>query len=237
MVVLSRSGSGRASREFAIGQKCRAQPRSMPHLVLLGDSVFDNARYVSKGHSVIEQLRNQLPAGWNATLLAVDGHVTSDVARQLERLPEDATHLLVSSGGNDALSHAYLLREPVRTAGEALNMFARVRRKFRGDYESMVSRLLRLNRRAAVCTVYDTIPNLGERALTGLSMFNELILRAAIAADIPVLDLRLVFNEESDYSAVSPIEPSAAGSAKLVQSILKMLSNHDFASKHTVVYT
>jgi hypothetical protein len=61
-------------------------------------------------------------------------------------------------------------------------------------------------------------------------------LRAAIAADIPVLDLRLVFNEESDYSAVSPIEPSAAGSAKLVQSILKMLSNHDFASKHTVVY-
>src|SRR5918996_5903451 len=92
--------------EFAIGRKCRAQPRSMPHLVLLGDSVFDNARYVSKGHSVIEQLRNQLPAGWNATLLAVDGHVTSDIARQLERLPKDATHLLVSSGGNDALSHA-----------------------------------------------------------------------------------------------------------------------------------
>ena len=208
----------------------------MPHLVLLGDSVFDNARYVSKGHSVIEQLRNRLPADWNATLLAVDGDMTSDVARQLERLPEDATHLLVSSGGNDALGHAYLLRESVNTAGEAMNLFAEVRRRFRRDYESMIARVIRLNRKAGVCTVYDTIPTIGESALTGLSMFNELILRAAIEAKIPVLDLRLVFSEESDYSAVSPIEPSATGSAKLVQSILKMLRNHDFASNQTVVY-
>ncbi len=35
----------------------------MNHIVLLGDSIFDNARYVPGGPSVIEHLRRGLPAG------------------------------------------------------------------------------------------------------------------------------------------------------------------------------
>jgi hypothetical protein len=33
----------------------------------------------------------------------VDGHVTADVAAEVANLPGDATHLVVSAGGNDAL--------------------------------------------------------------------------------------------------------------------------------------
>ena len=55
----------------------------MGHVVLFGDSIFDNARYVPDRPPVIEQVRRSLPSGWRATLLAVDGHVTSDVQRQL----------------------------------------------------------------------------------------------------------------------------------------------------------
>jgi hypothetical protein len=208
----------------------------MPHLVLLGDSVFDNHRYVSKGYSVLEQLRAQLSPNWKATLLAVDGDVTADINRQLNELPADATHLLISCGGNDALRHAYLLREQVNNVGDAMGLFAQARRKFQRDYDSMLSNVLTLNRRVAVCTVYDTIPEIGESALTALSMFNELILRSAIATKIPVLDLRLVFSEKLDYSAVSPIEPSATGTAKLVRSIADFLNNHDFAANQTVIY-
>ena len=36
----------------------------MGHVILLGDSIFDNARYVPGGPSVIEQLRRALPDGW-----------------------------------------------------------------------------------------------------------------------------------------------------------------------------
>ena len=43
----------------------------MGHVVLLGDSIFDNALYVPGGPAVIDQLRRELPAGWSATLLAV----------------------------------------------------------------------------------------------------------------------------------------------------------------------
>ncbi|HEX2932772.1 MAG TPA: SGNH/GDSL hydrolase family protein [Candidatus Binatia bacterium] len=208
----------------------------MPHLVLLGDSVFDNARYVSKGYSVLEQLRTQLSSDWQVTLLAVDGDVSADISRQLKDLPVDSTHLLISCGGNDALRHAYLLREQVNNVGDAMGLFAQARRKFQRDYDSMLSNVLTLNRRAAVCTVYDTIPEIGESALTALSMFNEIILRSAIATKIPVLDLRLVLSEKSDYSAVSPIEPSATGTAKLVRSISDLVNNHDFAAKQTIIY-
>ena len=75
----------------------------MGHVVLLGDSIFDNERYVPGGPDVVGHLRNELPAGWTATLLAVDGAVVNDVPRQLRKLPANADCLVVSAGGNDAL--------------------------------------------------------------------------------------------------------------------------------------
>jgi hypothetical protein len=39
------------------------------------------------------QLQERLRPDWRAMLLAVDGHRTADAARQLQRLPADATHL------------------------------------------------------------------------------------------------------------------------------------------------
>ncbi len=66
----------------------------MGHIVLLGDSVFDNLAYVRPGEpDVVRQLRGLLPAGWGATLAAVDGAVTGGVRRQLERVPPGATAL------------------------------------------------------------------------------------------------------------------------------------------------
>ena len=170
------------------------------------------------------------------TLLAIDGHVTAEIFRQLEDLPENATHLLVSSGGNDALRNAHLLQEQVNTVGDAMDLFPGLRTNFQRDYESMLSQISRLSCSVAVCTVYDTIPQIGQNALTALSIFNDRILKSAFAMKIPVLDLRLVFSEKSDYSAVSPIEPSATGTIKLVRSIVEMLSRHDFTSKQSVVY-
>jgi hypothetical protein len=58
----------------------------MGHVVLLGDSIFDIARCVPDRPPVIEQLRQALPRGWTATLLAIDGHITTiDFVKQLGR--------------------------------------------------------------------------------------------------------------------------------------------------------
>lgn len=70
------------------------------HLILLGDSIFDNGSYVARSQpAVIDQLKAKIKdQGWNATLIAVDGNVLSDVANQIKRVPKDATHLFVSIG-------------------------------------------------------------------------------------------------------------------------------------------
>ncbi len=209
----------------------------MGHVILLGDSIFDNARYVPAEPAVIDQVRRALPAGWSATLLAVDGHVTRNVTEQLKRLPADATHLFVSVGGNDALGESGLLSEPAVTVGEALGLVAAARSRFGDAYRAMLRAVTAAGKPTAICTVYDSIPELGPAELTALTGFNDVILREAFAAALPVLDLRLVCDRRADYSAVSPIEPSSAGGAKIARLIAEVATTHDFSRRRTVIYT
>ena len=208
----------------------------MSHIVLLGDSIFDNASYVPDGPPVIEQLRKKLPSGWQATLLAVDGGVTTDVPAQLARLPADAAHLFVSVGGNDALRQSSILRESARSVTEVLTRFADVQAGFRRDYQQMLQRVLSYGKPTVVCTVYDSIPGLERNAVTALSVFNDVILREAFAAKVPVIDLRLVCNEAADYSVVSPIEPSVAGGEKIVKAIVSVVTEHNFTAHRSAVF-
>jgi hypothetical protein len=208
----------------------------MSHVVLLGDSIFDNARYVPGRPPVVEQVRRGLPAGWKATLLAVDGHTVEDIAVQLPRVPADASHLVVSIGGNDALGAGGLVREPAATVGDALALLSETLAAFRAEYVTMLRSVLGLGKPVVVCTVYDAIPILSPAERAGLAGFNEVILRSAFAAGVPVIDLRLVCTEEGDYSPMSPIEPSVVGGAKIAEAIVRAVTGHDFAARRCCVW-
>ena len=114
----------------------------MTHIVLLGDSIFDNAAYVNGGSDVIGQLRSILPQGWQATLLAVDGSVTTNVIDQIAEIPASATHLIVSAGGNDGLSRADVLQRKARSVGDAVDQLAAIRAEFRENYRRMLTALV-----------------------------------------------------------------------------------------------
>jgi hypothetical protein len=208
----------------------------MNHVVLLGDSIFDNASYVPGQPPVIEQLRRQLPGDWQATLLAIDGDVVRGLASQLTRLPADASHLVVSAGGNDALSHSHILHEPARSVADVLERFAAIRKSFRSDYRKMITSVRKTDKKAAICTIYDAVPGLDRISVTALSLFNDIILKEAFNAAIPVIDLRMVCNQPSDYSSISPIEPSANGGAKIVKALVHLLENHDYNLHRSAVY-
>jgi GDSL-like Lipase/Acylhydrolase family len=210
----------------------------MSHVILLGDSIFDNGRYVADGPSVTDHLRRCLPTGWRATLLARDGAGTTEMDRQLDRLPADATHLVVSVGGNDALDHsALLLHEPAGSFAEVLSRLADLREEFRRDYRAVLGRVLKQGKPTAVCTVYDAVPGLDRVETTGLCLFNDAILREAFRAGVPVLDLRLVCTDPDDYSRVSPIEPSAVGGGKIARAISRLLAGCDFGSEGSRVFS
>ena len=208
----------------------------MSHVVLLGDSIFDNGIYVSRGSSVIDQLKTRLPSGWKATLAAVDGAVTSSVLRQLERIPEDATHLIVSAGGNNALQNSDLLRETDMTAPAAFTELANAHQEFQKEYRTMLQAVLALRLPTAVCTIYDSFPDFPAAAITALAVFNDMIFREAFRRGLPVADLRLICDEHRDYSPVSPIEPSEIGGLKIVQAIYEIVTTHDFTRRQNVVY-
>ncbi len=195
----------------------------MPHAVLLGDSIFDNAAYVPGEPEVAAQLRARLPADWRITLLALDGDVTLGVLRQLERLPADATHLLVSCGGNDALGYLPMLEDRAKSVAEVLARFAQIRAQFAQDYRRMLERSFAARAQVAVCTIYDGIPGLEPPQHAALTMFNEVILREALAAGAGVVDLRLICSEPADYSALSPIEPSSRGGEKIARALQGLL--------------
>jgi len=209
----------------------------MPHVVLLGDSVFDNAAYVPGGPDVIRQVRERLPSGWQATLRAVDGATMAGVPGQAQRLPPDATHLIVSVGGNDALGHIGVLEEAASSLAQALDRLAAVGTGFAHNYRTMLDGVLARGLPTAICTIYEPRfpdPRLQRLAVTALNLFNDPIIREAARRGLPVLDLRLICDDGGDFA--NPIEPSVQGGAKIAAVIARLVTGHDFSARRCVIY-
>ena len=196
---------------------------SNKHVILLGDSIFDNAAYVPDGTAVIDHLTSIIPLDWKATLLAKDGDVTADVEEQLPQIPEDASYLVISVGGNDALMALETFSLPVARVNDALSILAEIRKGFQCGYHAMLWQALGLNLPVVVCTIYDAVPGLEIEAQTALAIFNDIITREAAAAGASVIDLRQICTQADDYSYSSPIEPSEKGGLKIAQAIAASL--------------
>lgn len=197
----------------------------MSHLVLLGDSIFDNAAYTAGGPDVVTQLRGQLPAGWTATLAAVDGSQADAVAAQVSGAPADATHLVLSVGGNDALMASGLLDEPVYSSADALRLIAASVREFESRYRAAVTACRARGLPLVVCTIYNgnfPDPDYRERVVVALTAFNDAIVRTACLHGLDVIDLRAVCDLPQDYA--NPIEPSSVGGAKIARAIARVVT-------------
>jgi lysophospholipase L1-like esterase len=197
----------------------------MRHVVLLGDSIFDNKAYTAGGPDVVTQLQGILPSGWRATLGAIDGATTEDVSRQIAAIPADASHLVLSLGGNDALGHTDLLEQRVHSSAEVLDRFATAAARFETRYRAAVEALRRRALPLTICTIYNgNFPdrNFQRLASTALCIFNDAIIRVAFENALALIDLRLVCNEPSDYA--NPIEPASHGGAKIARAIARAIA-------------
>jgi hypothetical protein len=208
----------------------------MSHVVLLGDSIFDNASYVPGEPEVVVQLQRALPKGWAASLLAKDGAITEDVAAQLAQLPPDVSHLALSIGGNNALEAAWVLGESASSVHEALLKLDEIQVQFRIQYRRMLAGVLSHELPTVVCTVYDAVPGLGATQRLALGLFNDVILREAFTRGCPVVDLRAVCDRVEHFSAISPIEPSSAGGTLIAAALAIVVEKHDFAERRSKIY-
>jgi hypothetical protein len=207
------------------------------NIVLLGDSIFDNATYVPGEPCVTDQFRAIVGDRAGVSMLAVDGDYAEDVGRQLRKLPAGATHLFVSAGGNDALNHLYRLNSDYEHSRQLFEEWSQIQSDFRGRYQAMLRSVLARRLPTAVCTIYDAVPSVGQVETTALSLFNDVIVSEAVVNRVPVVDLRAICTDPLDYSPISPIEPSSRGGAKIAKALAYLFDNHDFITAQTIVYT
>jgi hypothetical protein len=191
------------------------------HVVLLGDSIFDNGAYTRGEPDVITHLRALLPSGARATLAAVDGSTTGDIDRQVARAPADASHLVLAVGGNDALGSIEVLSRPAATAGGALLQLDSRLTGFEASYAAALDRVLLRRVPTCVCTIYNGNFQGDEASMLrrGVALFNDVILLTAFRRGVPVIELRLVCSSPEDYA--NPIEPSGNGGRKIARAIAR----------------
>lgn len=204
----------------------------MSHLILLGDSIFDNGVYVPNEPAVIDQVNALLATGSNATLLARDGDLIENVEEQLASVPSNATHLFLSVGGNNVLGYRSVLTNGSALLNELTNIYF----EFEVLYQYMILKVLQRGLPTTVCTIYSAIPGLPNYEVMALALFNDTIVRTAAAHGLPVIDLRLLCTESSDYAEMSPIEPSCSGGAKIASVIARVTTQHSFEQPSTTVY-
>ena len=143
-----------------------------------------------------------------------------------------------ASAETDALQTEGVLSKPVADVGQALLVMADVREAFQRTYSAMLDAVLAVGKPTAVCTIYD--PNFDDdieqrAAVLALEGFNGVITRAAVLHGLPVIDLRVLFDNPKDYA--NPIEPSVLGGEKLALAIATIVAKHDFKTGRSVVYT
>lgn len=190
----------------------------MGHIVLLGDSTLNNATDVAPGQSLPELLLGVLPSSWQVTTLAVDSMYTqiSSLEKQTANMPSDATHLVISAGRNDC--NEFLANnedaESVRSFLDQLGSY----------YFVKLQQLLKTLEHAQqivpavyVCTAWDFTADTAVRGI--VATFNDLIVRAALATDVGIVDLRLICVEHGDLTHPVPSKPSAQGAAKIATAI------------------
>ena len=201
--------------------------RTQSHVVLLGDSVFDSHAYLRGAPDMAARL-GRTADDLRASLRAVSGSRLADIPRQLARLPENASHMIVSIGGNDLLDLGAQLRhapggwlEKMRSAAPLMDEF---RKRYMGACEALAQRPLP----TAVCTIYDppvTDPMLRMVASTISAAVNDVVSEQARRRGFDVIDLRPVCRAPEDF--YDPIHPSPTGADKIARVLAEWVKRVD----------
>jgi len=199
------------------------------HLILLGDSVFDNGSYVLPGQADVTAHMKRKLRSRDGTLdmRAVDGAMVANVKYQLAAKPPPLPCTFVLSvGGNDALQYLDMISDPTRDQSFAsvLMRFHEVKEGFRAEYTNSLELILEHGQPLVVCTIYNPVfPEEGGQRLAeaGLSFFNDVITEEAMKRNLLVIDLRVVCSSPSAFA--NPIEPSELGGNLITDAIVSRL--------------
>ena len=227
------------------------------NILLLGDSIIDNRSYVLEGELDVTAHLKKLyldQPDVSITNNAVDGDTMYDLKNNHLDTPdiEEASHIIVSIGGNDLLHNISFLQRTselskimgkdarigkwgVKELNPSRNRvfeeaYFEIIKPFTKQYETIVANLSSHRANLLLCTVYegdlvdsDEFSDVNNSSKTMVSLFNDIVYRTANKYRADVLELREIFVRPKDYA--NPIEPSHIGGGKLAKAIQKWVND------------
>ena len=198
------------------------QTSNTQSLILIGDSIFDNAVYVEPNQRCVTDHCRALLPDWNVRLWAVDGAIAADIPLQVEsdETPPNAVAVM-SVGGNDALAYRELILGDMPPVVPT-DLFAHLHpiiEDFRSAYTRALDAVQSRNIPLTTCTIYNgNFPEPQQAAAsTGIALFNDVISRESRRRNLPVLELRDICSDPVHYA--NPIEPSESGGLAIAEAI------------------
>ena len=226
-------------------------------ILLLGDSIIDNKSYVLDGELDVTAHLKKLYSDQPDVFIinnAVDGDTMYNIEYNHLDTPEveEASHIIVSIGGNDLLHNISFLQttsELSKVMGKDARIgkwgrrelnpsrnkvfeetYFEIIKPFTKQYETIVANLSSHRANLLLCTVYegdladsDEFSDVNNSSKTMVSLFNDIVYRTANKYGADVLELREIFVRSEDYA--NPIEPSHIGGGKLAKAMQRWVDN------------
>ena len=199
------------------------------NVLLLGDSVIDNKRYVQDSeYSVLEHLQNNSKDTF--IQIACDGDTTNDVINKQAKVQsiKKASHIVLSIGGNDMLYNLSFLttNKPTLRNEAFIDVYNEIFQPLEVRYETIVKNFASQRANLLLCTVYEgdlgrseEFKDVLDSSKIMVSSLNDIIYKTASRHNAEVLELRNIFTSSEDYA--NPIEPSHIGGEKLAKKIIE----------------
>ena len=179
-------------------QEEQSSPDVIRHLVLLGDALQN----IDLGKGQAESALVPRPRNpWKLTVLQ-----PPEVLRpsRVRAIPAEVTHIVICVDGGWAIETSGLLQGSARTIREALYGLASAADEFEKVFVRLIAAAAEAGVPTIVCTLVPAryVDPVQERAAAAaLAIFNDRILRRAIAAQLSIVELRLICDEDNDYAS------------------------------------
>lgn len=183
-------------------------------IILMGDSVFANDKYVKSGYSVFDVLHREHE---NVLLLAKDHATVEDLLYQFSNLPveynDPSTVIFVSCGGNDIL-HYFKNHSHIKEEKFIDNLFS--------EYRNILDQLYAdwgLKARVFLCTIYFPRKSTYKKYYNMITLWNEKLRTYASEYEHTVVPLDNLLNNDKYFTHA--IEPSELGAETIANRILE----------------
>jgi hypothetical protein len=168
------------------------------HLVLLGDALEN----IDMGAEPAETVLVPRPRNpWKLTVLEAPHVLERGWSRAI---PLDASHIGICVDGGWAIETSGLLRATASSVSEALETLAAAADQFEEVFAKLVGSARAAGLPTVVCTLVPSRheePSRRRASEAALAIFNDRIFKRSFAANLSVVDLRFVCDEDGDYAS------------------------------------